>query len=357
MRKQLEEGDYVGGEYRILKVFGGAGGKSGMGVVYLVENRSFYEPFVLKTYQSSDLGDKKPRFIKEAQTWVHLGSHSNIVRCLWVNEIDDDLYIAAEYVAPHEDGFSTLEDRLRAGRIPLDKQIRWSAEFCFAMRHAYRKGLMSHRDLKPANLMVGDGTLKVTDFGLSKLQGHVDTAALSREGGDGSMTMEGVAIGTWPYMAPEQFRDFATADQRADIYSFGVILYMMATAELPIYPERPSKNEDELALLWAAAHHLGAVRRANFPLFSVVERCLQKNPTKRFQSFDEILTAIGKVAEANKLHLPKEQVTDSELMTLTRSRCHLRRSGSRMMQLPNWQGSRRAGRTWHSHSMRWVRFC
>ena len=87
-----------------------------MGVVYLVENRSFYEPFVLKTYQSSGLGDKKPRFRKEAETWVHLGSHPNIVRCLWVNEIEDALYVAAEYVAPDEDGFNTLEGRLQAGR-------------------------------------------------------------------------------------------------------------------------------------------------------------------------------------------------------------------------------------------------
>jgi serine/threonine protein kinase/thioredoxin-like negative regulator of GroEL len=311
MRTQLRPGDYIAGEYRILKVFGGEG-QSGMGVVYLVENRSFYERFVLKTYQSSGLGDKKARFRKEAETWVHLGSHPNIVRCLWVNEIEDALYVAAEYVAPDEDGFNTLEDRLSAGRIPLDKQIRWSAEFCFAMRHAYRKGLVSHRDLKPANLMLADGTLKVTDFGLSKLQGHVDTAELSHGGGDGSMTMDGVAIGTWPYMAPEQFRDFATADQRADIHSFGVILYAMATAELPIYPDRPPKNQDELAVLWAVAHHRAAVRRAKFPLFPVVARCLEKNPANRFQSFDEILAAIGKVAEANKLHLPKEQVTEAE---------------------------------------------
>ena len=105
-----------------------------------MEHRSFHEPFVLKTYQSRALGDTKSRFLKEAQTWVQLGSHPNIVRCLWVNEIDCDLYVAAEYVPPDEDGFSTLEDRLRLGKIPFDKQFRWSAEFCFAMRHARKKG-------------------------------------------------------------------------------------------------------------------------------------------------------------------------------------------------------------------------
>jgi serine/threonine protein kinase len=131
MASQLHPGDYVAGEYRVMKVFGGEG-KSGMGVVYLVEHRSFYEPFVLKTYQSSTLGERKTRFRKEAETWVQLGSHPNIVRCLWVNEIDGDLFVAAEYIARDEDGFSTLEDRLRLGKIPLEKQLQWSAEFCFA---------------------------------------------------------------------------------------------------------------------------------------------------------------------------------------------------------------------------------
>src|SRR5438128_1192247 len=83
-------------------------------------------------------------------------------------KIDNNLYVASEYIAPDEDGFSTLDDRLRLGKIPLEKQLRWSAEFCFAMRHACIKGLVAHRDLKPSNLMLDNGSLKITDFGLSK---------------------------------------------------------------------------------------------------------------------------------------------------------------------------------------------
>ena len=70
-------------------------------------------------------------------------------------------------------------------------------------------------------------------------------------------------------MAPEQFLDSATADQRADIYSFGVILYAMATGELPIYPERTPKDQEEMLLLWAIAHNRGSVRRADFPLLAL----------------------------------------------------------------------------------------
>jgi serine/threonine protein kinase len=307
---QLRPGDYVAGEYRVLEVFGGEG-KSGMGVVYLVEHRSFYQPFVLKTYQSSALGDRKTRFRKEAETWVQLGSHPNIVRCLWVNEIDGDLYVAAEYVASDEDGFNTLEDRLRVGKVPLDKQLRWGAEFCFAMRHARTKGLVSHRDLKPANLMLDQSTLKITDFGLSKLDGFVDQAALSRAPLAANITMEGTAIGTPPYMAPEQFVDSAKVDHRADIYSFGVVMYAMATGELPVYPERQPRDERELSILWARAHHYGKVRAAKFPLFALVQRCLEKSPAKRFQSFDELFAALANVANANELPLPTEQITDS----------------------------------------------
>ena len=311
MSAQLRPGDYVAGEYRVLKVFGGEG-KSGMGVVYLVEHRSFYEPFILKTYQSRELGDRKTRFRKEAETWVQLGCHPNIVRCLWVNEINGNLYVAAEYIAPDEDGFSTLDDRLRLGKIPLEKQLLWSAEFCFGMRHACKKGLVAHRDLKPSNLMLDNGSLKITDFGLSKLDAHVDLAAGSGGSVAENITMEGTAIGTPPFMAPEQFLDSANVDHRADIYSFGIILYAVATGELPIYLERQPKNERELSMLWARAHHYGRIRPAEFPLFPVAQQCLEKNPEKRFQSFDEILAALGRVAHANKLYLPKEEVTGSE---------------------------------------------
>ena len=183
-----------------------------MGVVYLVEHRSLYQPLVLKTYQSSVLGDRKTRFRKEAETWVQLGSHPNIVRCLWVDEVGGDLYIAAEYIAPDDDGVSTLEDRLLLGKPPLEKQLAWAAEFCFGMRHAQKKGMVAHRDLKPSNLMLDQGRLKITDFGLSKLDEYFDAAALSRGPVAATITMEGTAVGTPPYMAPEQFLDSAKVD-------------------------------------------------------------------------------------------------------------------------------------------------
>jgi tetratricopeptide (TPR) repeat protein len=235
-----------------------------------------------------------------------------VVRCLWVNEIEGGLYIAADYIEPDEDGINTLEQRIAQGKIPLEKQLRWSAEFCHGMRHAYRKGVVVHRDLKPANLMLDQGQLKITDFGLTKYEGQVDSTSVQGGPISGEATMQGSALGTPPFMAPEQFIDSSKVDQRADVYSFGVILYMMATGELPIYPDRLPKTQDEASLLWAVAHHRGVVRKSKFPLFPIVERCLQKSPAKRFQSFNEVLAAIAKVAAQNKVALPKDSVADTE---------------------------------------------
>lgn len=312
MPQQFRPGDYIGGEYLIKKVFGGEGA-SGMGVVYLVENRSFYEPFVLKTYQASELGDTRLRFHREAQAWVQLGSHPNIVRCLWVNEIGGDLYIAAQYVEPDEDGWNTLGERIHSGRpIPLDKQVRWATEFCYGMRHAYRKGIVAHRDLKPANLMLDQGSLKVTDFGLTRAAGQADYLTKGNASVGTHVSMQGMALGTPPYMAPEQFRDSSSVDHLADIYSFGVILYEMATGQLPLLPDREPKDGSEIMLLWATAHHRAAVRKADFSMFPIAMRCLEKHPSKRFQNFDEILAAIEKVAAAKKVTIPKENLADSK---------------------------------------------
>ena len=97
-------GDWIGGEYRIRRIFGGEG-QSGMGVVYLVEGRSSEEPFVLKTFQNVGNNDQSlARFKQEAEAWVKLGKHANIVQCLWVRSFDAQLFVAAEYVWPNPEG-------------------------------------------------------------------------------------------------------------------------------------------------------------------------------------------------------------------------------------------------------------
>src|SRR5690348_451079 len=93
-RRQYKPGDWIAGEYHVLEVFGGAG-KSGQGVVYLVEEREAPEPFVLKTIQGSQDAEGKSRLVREGEVWVSLGFHPYIVPALWVRELEDQIFVAA----------------------------------------------------------------------------------------------------------------------------------------------------------------------------------------------------------------------------------------------------------------------
>ena len=169
-RSDLKPGDFIAGEYRVRRVFGGED-KSGMGVVYLVEARTSEEPFVLKTFQSKLANVASiARFKAEAETWINIGKHANIVQCHWVREFSDQLFVAAEFICPDSAGRNTLTHHLASGNLSLRQQLHWIAHFCFGMKHAMAHGLRAHRDIKPDNLMIDTrGRLKITDFGLGNL--------------------------------------------------------------------------------------------------------------------------------------------------------------------------------------------
>lgn len=192
-------GEWIEGQYRVRRIFGGEG-KSGMGVVYLVEGRSSEEPFVLKTFQrSGPTDDTLARFKREADAWLKLGRHPNIVPCLWVSEFSGQLFVAAEYVAPDLHGRKTLTDHVKSGSISLAQQVSWIAQFCYGMSHAVSQGLEVHRDIKPDNLMVdGLGRLRITDFGLVKQSGSDLALGRQRDRSKAlpSLTEFGTALGT-----------------------------------------------------------------------------------------------------------------------------------------------------------------
>ncbi len=252
----LKPGDWIAGEYRVRRVFGGTG-KSGMGVVYLVEGRTSEEPFVLKTFQASEKsGDLIRRFENEAEVWVSLGKHANLVECFWVRKYADRLFVAAEYIWPDLSRKNTLTQHIQSGHVPVTKQTMWISQRCFAMRHAIKNGLVSHRDIKPDNMMIdGAGNLKLTDFGLARMPNN----ATPRDVGQGKkvhspsngFTIAGTVLGTPPFMAPDQFLDSSSTDHRSDIYSLGVVAFMLAAdGQIPI---RPADASGSLAS-WAVAH-------------------------------------------------------------------------------------------------------
>jgi serine/threonine protein kinase len=192
MRKTWQVGDQIERRWEIYKILHG-----GAGIVYIVYDHAFREPFAAKTFQDEVFAysPAKPFLFLEYVSGGDLGS--------WI-------------------GTPRLTEDL--GQV-----LRFAIQFCDGMIHAMSKGITAHRDIKPRNcLITHDGMLKVTDFGLAKL---FDEEKLPDAIGVGnapySYNLTATAIGTCTHMAPEQFSSARWVDVRADIYAFGVMLYQM----------------------------------------------------------------------------------------------------------------------------------
>jgi len=125
---QYKAGDMIGGELRVLEVFGGEG-KSGMGVVYLVDDRESPTPYVLKTYQDRPGSKNSDQFMSEAHAWIQAGVHPNIVQAHWVREIGEQLFVAAGYIAGDEEGRNNLTHYLRDGQLRIEIILNWATQF------------------------------------------------------------------------------------------------------------------------------------------------------------------------------------------------------------------------------------
>ena len=212
-------GMMIDGRYEIRDIKMG-----GMGVVYLCYDPKNIMPVAIKTFQDKYLKDKDSvdRFIYEANAWVDLEKHKNIVRAYYVENIEYRPYIFLEYVAGDKYYGADLRGWILRKGLDLKTTLNFAIQFCDGMIHAEKKFKemgkpFVHRDIKPANIMVTkDRVLKVTDFGLVKsILTSQDEIDLGR------------GWGTFEYMSPEQWLDSENIDTRSDIYSFGCVLYEM----------------------------------------------------------------------------------------------------------------------------------
>lgn len=298
MNQDWQIGDLIQGRWKIEKMF-----KGGMGVVYVVYEEESSDVFAAKTFQG-ELLTRSPRgvarFTQEALSWIGLDIHPNITRAHRVETIEGRPMLFLEYVTGGD-----LAGWIGSPRLTADPAQIWqfALHFCDGMHHALSKGIKAHRDVKPANcLITSDGVLKVTDFGLAKaweedgdLSAGDGDAMERRDQAATGLSRTGEAAGTITHMAPEQFEDAKHVDVRADIYSFGIMLFQMITGRLPfsgrnwVEMERLHRTEPPPALPTTDSE----VRR-------LVETCLAKDPSERFRNFREIRTVLeGLYAKAS----------------------------------------------------------
>jgi Tol biopolymer transport system component len=254
-------------------------GAGGMGVVYRAVDSRLGRSVALKLLQAdkglSPLHQR--RFLQEARSASSL-NHPNIVTIYDTGGSGDVVFIAMELVPG-----VTLRETIAAGPIALPQAIRFGSQIADALAAAHAAGIV-HRDLKPANIMITEkGLVKVLDFGIAKFM----PLSPSPENTEtmGPETIHGTILGTPGYMSPEQAEGKA-ADQRSDIFSFGAILYELATGR------RAFHGGSKMATLAAGLNGEPTPVRQIAPgvpeaLDRVIVRCLSKNPVLRVQNMEE----------------------------------------------------------------------
>lgn len=260
----IQKGQVFANRYVVEQMIG----KGGMGCIYRVHDNTLNETVALKTLLPEYVKEKQvvERFFNEARIARGL-SHPHIVRVHDIGITDGMAYISMEMLEGRT--LRSMLDKVQPGRrIPLNAILRMFDALCAALDYAHKYTI--HRDIKPENVMVlPDGTIKLMDFGISKLMSNP------------SLTSASMVMGTPHYMSPEQLKNSANVDARADIYSVGVMLYETLTGDIPTGLSRENDT----------------VREVPAALDPIIAKCCDRDPAKRYQSVAELRSALRAIRQ------------------------------------------------------------
>src|SRR3954464_11912968 len=263
----MPDNEVIAGRYELVELVG----TGGMSSVYKAHDRLLERNVALKILHPHYGDDEEyvERFRREARAVAQM-SHPNIVTVIDRGEDDGQQFIVFEYV----DGENLKQHVERSGPLPARRAVELALAIADALAFAHEHGLV-HRDVKPQNVLLnGDGETKVTDFGIAR--------SLDVEHG---VTQTGTVMGTSNYLSPEQAGGHSVTPA-TDVYSLGIVLYELLTAEVPF----PGEN-----FVAVAMKHLNEPppdvleRRPDVPmrLAAAIDRALAKDPEQRFASMDQ----------------------------------------------------------------------
>ncbi len=282
---EWKPGEVIMDRYRVENVMSGS-----MGKVYISEHLGWGIKMAIKSPRREVLADREgfKRILTEADNWVRMGMHPNVAACYYVLAFDRIPHLFIEYV----DG-GDLSEWIKAGRCKdIRTALSLAIQFCHGMEYTHSKGII-HRDIKPANILITkNALLKITDFGILldlSDPGFKDINDSTWNNGDSEETVG--FRGTPAFASPEQMRDSHDVDERTDIFSFGLCMWLMLCGKKPF-----KKNIEKNVIPEPAP-----VNPENaFPpvLCDLLKKCVAYDPDDRFVSFLDLREAINKAYQA-----------------------------------------------------------